>query len=76
MLFCGESDSGLKEYSESNFRLDGFNFDEAVKGGVLNEEFTLNRVGKRVQEYFLSEFDSFMGSFPPSDQPKQKVKKK
>ena len=67
---------GSEEYSDSDFPLDGFNFDEVVEGGVLNEEFMLYHVGKTLQEYFLSEFDRFVGSFTPNDQPKRKIKKK
>ena len=33
----------------SGYPLDGVNHEEAVKGGVMNKEFMLNQVGKRLQ---------------------------
>ena len=36
----------------------------------------MNQVGKILHEFFLNEFDYFMGMFPPSEQPKPEGKKK
>ena len=36
----------------------------------------MSQMGKRLQDYFLNESDSFMRMFAPNEQPKQKVKKK
>ena len=57
-------DSSSEECSELDSSFDGLNLNEAVFGGVMNEEFILNQMGKRVHEYFQNEFDNFIESFP------------
>jgi len=75
-FFVQWSNSDLEVFFESGFFLDQLNLNEAGNGGVVSEEFLLNQVGKRLQEYFQNEFDNFMGSLPPSNLPKQNVKNK
>ena len=66
----------MEESSESGFSIDGFKLKKALLGGGVSEEFMLNQVGMKLQEYIQNDFDSFMGSPPPRDQLKRKVKKK
>ena len=70
------SDSGSKVCSDSGFFLDELNLKEAINRGIVDDDFMMNHVGKRLQEFFLNESDNFMGMFPPSKQPKPKGKKK
>jgi len=61
---------------DSGFLLDGRNFNEVVKRGVMSEEFVMNQVGERLQEYFPNESDNFTWMFAPVKQIERKVKKK
>ena len=49
--FVERSESSSKEYFESNFYLDGFNFNETVNGELVSKVLTLNQMGKWLQEY-------------------------
>ena len=68
--------SDSEEFSESGFSHDEFNLNEAVNGGVVSEEFLLNQVGKRLEECFQNEFDSFMGRLPPVIYRSRRLKRK
>ena len=59
------SDSGSEVGSNSGFVLDGLNFINAFKRAGVSEEFLVNQMEKRIQEYFLNESDKFLGISPP-----------
>ena len=62
--FDEHSDLGSEECSNSRFSLDEFNFNEAINGGIVSEEFFLKQVGRRLQGYFQNEFDNLLGMSP------------
>ena len=74
--FYLHSESGLEVCADSDSFLDGFNFEERISKGVLGVEFMMNKVGMRIQKYFLNEFNNFLEILSPSEQAERKGKKK